>query len=332
MVANVALVTGATGGLGQVLTSVLLAQGRSVIATGRNKEAGDLLERKGARFIRADLAEDDLTGLVVEADTVFHLAALSSPWGDYNDFVAANITATKRLLAAARQAQCRRFIFTSSPSIYTCAKHQIGLTEDSALPLNPVNAYAQTKLAAEQAVLASAAPDFQTVALRPRAIISPYDSVLLPRLLQAAKSGFLPLPGWGNALIEPTDARDVASALLAAEACAGEASGRVFNISGGHPVPLKSFVRYVFKKMNRKVRLMPVPSLLALGVASLMERVAMLSDAEVEPKLTRYSAMVLGYSQTFDLSRAARVLHWAPHYKAFDAIDWALEERFYAVD
>lgn len=332
MVANVAVVTGATGGLGQVLTSVLLAQGRSVIATGRNKETGALLERKGARFVRADLAEDDLSGLVAGADTVFHLAALSSPWGNYNDFVAANITATKRLLAAARQAQCRRFIFTSSPSIYTSAKHQIGLTEDSAVPLKPVNAYAQTKLAAERAVLASAALDFQTVALRPRAIISPYDGVLLPRLLQAAKSGFLPLPGWGNALIEPTDARDVTSALLAAEACAGQASGQVFNISGGHPVPLKSFVRYVFQKMNKKVRLLPVPSILALRVAGLMERVAKLRDVEVEPKLTRYSAMVLGYSQTFDLSRAAHVLHWAPNYGVFEAVDWALEERSYAVD
>ena len=82
-----------------------------------------------------------------------------------------------------------RFLFASTPSIYAGAAHRLDLTEASRLPGRLVNAYAQTKLAAEHAVRAAGAPGFATVALRPRAIVGPHDTVLLPRLLRAARSG-----------------------------------------------------------------------------------------------------------------------------------------------
>ncbi len=330
MVASTALVTGATGGLGQILTTMLLAQGRAVIATGRDSKRGAALEQEGARFVGADLVQDDLAPLVAGADCVFHLAALSSPWGERADFVAANLTATQRLLDAARAAKCGKFIFTSTPSVYTRARHQLGLTEESALPPRLVNHYAATKLAAEQAVLGASAPDFETVALRPRAIISPHDTVLLPRLLQAAERGFLPLPGYGRALLEPTDARDVAAALMAAEAQAAQANGSVFNVSGGEPVRLKAFVRHVFQKLGKPVRLVPLPARLALGLARLAEQAARRGPVVAEPKLTRYAVMAMGWSQTFDLTRARTVLQWEPAYSPFQAVDWALEERAHA--
>ena len=65
---------------------------------------------------------------------------------------------------------------------------------------------------------AAASARLATVSLRPRAVIGPRDTVLLPRLLRAARTGVLPMPGQGGALIELTDARDVVDAFLAAEA------------------------------------------------------------------------------------------------------------------
>ena len=327
MVVGKTIVTGATGGLGQVLTAILLAQGRDVIATGRDATKGAALAQAGAQFVRADLVYDDLAPLVAASDCVFHLAALSSPWGDRADFVAANFTATQRLLGAARAAGCRKFIFASTPSVYTTSREQLKLSEASALPPRLVNDYAVTKLQAEQAVLAASAGDFYTVALRPRAIISPHDTVLLPRLVQAAERGVLPLPGFGRALIEPTDARDVAAAMIAAEAQSEEANGTIFNISGGEPVRLKELVRHVFQKLGKKVRLVPVPARLVLGLGGLAEFVAARRPGKPEPSLTRYSAMALGWSQTFDLTRARTILGWEPRYSPVQALNWALEER-----
>lgn len=328
MVAGRALVTGATGGLGRILTAILLAQGREVIATGRDSVRGAMLRGQGAHFVASlDLARDDAAPLLAGVDTVFHLAALSSPWGKRADFVAANLKMTQHLLAAACATGCKRFLFASTPSIYTRAAHQLALTEASQLPDPLVNAYAQTKLAAEQAVCAAAAPGFATVALRPRAVIGPHDRVLLPRLLRAAQSGVMPLPGYGRSLIEPTDARDVCSAFLAAEARADVLSGQVFNISGGQPLPLAELADHAFRRLDRRVRMVPLPARLVLGLAHLAETVARLRPGRPEPAITVYAAKALGWSQTFDLGSARAALDWEPHYSPFAAIDWALQER-----
>lgn len=319
------LVTGATGGLGRVMVDALHATGRPVIATGRNAAIGAALERPGVRFIAADLAQDSLDHLVSGCDTVIHLAALSSPWGLHADFVAANITATRRLLDAAQRAGVSRFLFASTPSIYTASHDQIGLTESSPLPARFANSYAATKYAAEQAVLAAAAAGFATVALRPRAIISPFDTVLLPRLLRAARRGMLPLPHGGRALIEPTDARDVTAAFLAAESTATAVSGRAFNISGGQPLPLADLAAHVFARLQRPVRTRAIPRRLAVAIAAALEGIARLRPGQPEPLLTRYSAMTLGWSQTFDLTAARTALGWSPQHAPRQAINWALQ-------
>ena len=330
MVSLPVLVTGATGGLGRVMVDSLLAQGRAVIASGRDPAIGAQLAASGARFIPADLAHDDLAPLCEGVGSVFHLAALSSPWGSDDAFIKANVLATTRLLKAARKSGASRFVFASTPSVYTRAAHQIGLTERSPLPPRLVNAYARTKLMAEEAVLAAAAPGFAATALRPRAVIGPHDTVLLPRLLRAAAKGVMPLPGMGKALIEPSDARDVADAFLAAEARAEAVSGRVFNVSGGQPIALKDLAAHAFARMNRNVRLVPLPARMVLALAHLAEGSAKLKPGHPEPPITAYSAMALGWSQTFDLAAAHRDLGWQPRRDPFSAIDWALEARNHA--
>jgi nucleoside-diphosphate-sugar epimerase len=192
------------------------------------------------------------------------------------------------------------------------------------------NAYARTKLAAERAVLEADSPAMHTVVLRPRAIIGPYDQVLLPRLLRAADKGVMPLPRAGRALIEPTDARDVVAALLAAEARAEAIGGRVFNISGGQPVTLAALVSHIFGRLGRGVRVVPVPAPAVLAAGAVLETIARLRPASSEPVLTRYGAMTLGWSQTFDLSAAREALGWEPRRHPFEAVDWALKEMSFA--
>lgn len=318
------LITGATGGLGRILTMILLDHGRHVVATGRDPVRGAALSKAGATFVAADLAHEDPAPLLEGVDTVFHLAALSAPWGPRADFVAVNQVMTERLLTAARAAGCRRFLFASTPSIYTRAASQIGLTETSRLPARPVNAYAQTKFLAERAVRSAAAPGFATVALRPRAVIGPYDTVLLPRLMRAAQSGIMPLPGFGRALIEPTDARDVCSAFLAAETRCEAVSGQVFNVSGGQPVTLANLAEHAFRCMGQRVRMVPLPARLVLALAYLAEIGARLRRGAPEPTLTVYAAKALGWSQTFDLNAARAALDWSPTHSPFVAVNWAL--------
>ena len=300
----------------------LAAAGYDVVATGRNKAIGAKLTQ--CTFIPADLTSDILDPLVQEVDIVFHLAALSSPWGKRSDFERANILATQRLLETAQASGASAFIFASTPSIYTDAKDQLDITEQTPLPDRFANDYATTKYVAEQLVLAHQGT-MHTVALRPRAIVGPYDTALLPRLIRASKRGLMPLPGKGEARIELTDARDVAAAFLAASERAAAVRGRAFNISGGAPRRLRDLASQIFTIQNRNVRFLPLSATFVTAIGDVMERIAKLLPSQPEPPLTRYSAMALGWSQTFDLKAAQTALNWAPYYTPEQAIEWALE-------
>lgn len=306
-----ALVTGATGGLGRELVRQLLEHGYRVTATGRDPAIGATL---GTVFIPADLVRDSIEPLVEGVDVVFHLAALSSPWGKKAQFRAINIDATERLLRTAKAAGCGAFIYASTPSIYAENRDRIGLTEADPVAARFANDYAATKYAAECAVLAANTPAFRTVAMRPRAIVGRHDTVLLPRLLRSAESGTLALPGGGAALIELTDVRDAADAFVAADQHRKRAAGQAFNISGGDPRPLRELLEIIFARSGHKVRYRSVPIGVAHLAAGLAERIASIRPGRPEPRLTRYAVTTLGYSQTMDLTRAKSLLDWQPRY------------------
>lgn len=324
MVRRRALVTGATGGLGQALVPQLLEAGYDVTATGRSVAVGARLEDMGARFVQADLCHADLGSAFAGIDVVFHLAALSSPWGRPQDFEAINIRATQRLLAAARTAGCGSFIYASTPSIYVEARDRLGITEASPHAQRFANAYARTKHIAEEAVLRANAPGFATIALRPRALIGPNDTVLLPRLRRAIRTGVMPLPNGGNALIEVTDVRDAARAFLAADAAAARLGGQAFNITGGAPRRLRELLETIFAALGTAPRPVSVPADLAIAAARVAEGIAAMLPGRPEPPVTAYTIMTLGYSQTFDLTAARQHLRWAPRYSPEAAVMAAL--------
>src|SRR6202012_3014225 len=57
---KVAIVTGATSGIGEKIAEVFVEQGATVIATGRRETEGAILrQRLGLTFIRSDVSKDD---------------------------------------------------------------------------------------------------------------------------------------------------------------------------------------------------------------------------------------------------------------------------------
>jgi nucleoside-diphosphate-sugar epimerase len=259
---------------------------------------------------------------------VFHAAALSSPWGDRRLFEAINVTATERLLAAAAQAGADSFVHVSSPSIYARLRDQTDLTEADPPAARPINDYARTKGLSERRVREAARPGFATVALRPRAIVSPHETVLLPRLAALAGRGRIPLLRGGQALVEFTDARDVAHALILADRRREAVSGRVINISSGRPVSILEVSRRLALAMERPVRFRAVPVAAALALAAGSEVLARLNPSGPEPPLTRYGVATLAYSQTFDLGLARRALGYAPRRDALQTLLDAAARRY----
>ncbi len=310
------LVTGATGGLGLTLAGMLATQGYNVRATGRNIAAGHRLAAMGVEFIAGDLTDSQgLDALCEGCDSVIHAAALSSPWGHSADFRRINVDATVELMAAAQRQGVGRFVFVSSPSVYAREADQLDIREDTPLPHHFLNAYAATKAAAERLVLNHPSA-MACVAVRPRAIVGPDDTVLLPRFLRLIRRGRFPLVRGGRALIELTDVRDVARALILAEQRAPELRGQVFNISGGRALPLRDTIAALAAAMERNLSFVPLPFAPMRTLARLSEAVAGVLPGRPEPPLTVYTLSALAFSQTFDPTRARDRLGFTPQYDA----------------
>jgi NAD(P)-dependent dehydrogenase (short-subunit alcohol dehydrogenase family) len=66
---KIAIVTGATSGIGEAVAEAFVQQGASVVIAGRREEEGRAIEKRiGARFIRADVAnEADIKAMIGKA-------------------------------------------------------------------------------------------------------------------------------------------------------------------------------------------------------------------------------------------------------------------------
>lgn len=242
-------------------------------------------------------------------DAFVHAAALSSNWGRREAFVAANVTATQTAVNLANRLQAQRFVLISSPSIYFRFADQLHVGEDMVLP-PPVNAYAETKRAAEAIVLA--APDLNPLILRPRGIYGQGDVALLPRLVRAARNGPLPLLREGSAVTDLTHVDDVVSAIMAAIEAPVRGEPCALNVSSGEPMPIVTIIEKACAIAGVRPRWRRLPAWLALGGAGLAEAINAIVPGRPEPIATRYSLGVLAYSQTLDISRAASTIGWRP--------------------
>ena len=160
-------VTGHKGYIGAHLVELLKAEGHSV--TGCDLGLYDGCEWEPLVPPDLDLARDirSLTARDLEGhDAVMHLAALSNdPMGELDAELtyAVNLRGSVRLAETAKQAGVPRYLFASSCSIYGAGAT---LDLDESAPVNPLTAYALSKIETEKQVRALADGDFSPVFLR----------------------------------------------------------------------------------------------------------------------------------------------------------------------
>jgi len=319
------LVTGATGCLGRNLCRHLHEQGYSVLGTGRNTTIGSELRNQGIDFQQCDLSQPDFPDDLLDGcDVVVHCAALSSAWGRIEDFVQANVIATKNLLAACFRKDIRRFVYISTTSVYFNYKDRFGIAETDHLAdhlADPmVNAYAATKYQAECLVQNANSGGMPTIIIRPRAIFGPYDRSLFPRIIGVAAKGFFPLPDNGDAIIDITYVDNVVHAIHLAIEAKDQALGKIFNISNGEPQSVRNILKQLFKATGQNVRLIPISANLLMAPAVVMERLHLLMGGD-EPVLTPYKIGLLSKSQTLNINAARKTLGYNPHISIAQGIE-----------
>lgn len=310
------LITGGTGFLGKHLARALLARGHAVRVLGRNLAAAQAEIALGATPLCADLR--DRAAVVAacrRADAVYHAGALSEPWGQRAAFFAINVGGTANVLAGCQKHGIQRLIYVSSPSVLFDGRDQHLLTDIAPYPRRFASVYSLTKKLGED--LVNASQHLETVILRPKAIFGLGDTALLPRLIRAAQAGRLPQIGDGRNQVDLTYIDNVVAALVLA-LDAPRAVGKTYTITNDEHVLLWDMIRTVLRANGLSNELRRVPIRAALAAAAAMEARATLTG--VEPLLTRYTAAILGRTQTYDISAAKRDLGYAPSIRVAEGV------------
>jgi len=161
------LVTGHRGYIGVQLVDVLQRAGHAV--TGCDSGLFDGCEWEPYATADVELRKD-VRGLELDDvrghDCVMHLAAISNdPMGDVDPelTLSVNRDASVRLAELAKEAGVPRFLFAGSCSVYGQATDHDVVESD---PLNPLTAYARSKIEVEEAVRPLADETFTPVFLR----------------------------------------------------------------------------------------------------------------------------------------------------------------------
>lgn len=238
------LVTGGAGFIGSSLADGLLARGYRVrvlddLSTGKLENLSQARSR--IDFIEGDLRSDkDVKKAVRGASYVFHMGAISNvPQSVDQPLVTheVNVTGTFRLLQASRDAGVRRFIFTSSSSVYGETDKFPSTEEDLPRPESP---YAASKIMGEYYCRNfSALYGLETVALRYFNVFGPRQNpksryaCVIPIFLKCLLNGVSPEVHWdGKQSRDFVYVEDVVAANLLAMKKGG-ISGEYFNI-GSH--------------------------------------------------------------------------------------------------
>ena len=262
-----ALVTGVAGFIGSHVAELLLTGGWDVRgidsfvpyydpATKRTNVL-ELSRSDHFDMVEGDLCVADLETLLSGVDVVFHLAAqpgVRDSWSHgFGDYTTANIDVTQRLLEACRQRPLRRFVYSSSSSIYGNAERFP--VPESAVP-RPYSPYGITKLAGEHLCQTYHDNfDTPTTVLRYFTVYGPRQrpDMAIHRMMEAALSGRpFQVFGDGSQVRDYTYVGDVAAAnVLAAEMDVDE--HLVLNIAGGESGSLAQLLDLVGRAVGAPV-------------------------------------------------------------------------------
>lgn len=232
---DLALVTGASGFIGERLTQKLLNDGWRVRVLVRRESK--LASLQPCEQIIGSINDMEVLSSACEGvDAVFHLAGIAHAGiNDTDKLHAVNVEGTRNLVEASLQQGVPRFVFFSSI---------LAATPDE-------SAYAASKKRAEELVLAAACQGFQTTVLRPVNVYGAGMRGNIAALIRRISKGSLPpLPTLQNQLplVSVDDLVEVACLAVKSPVSAGQ----VYPVGDGQPYTPTTLEHAIYAALGRK--------------------------------------------------------------------------------
>ena len=198
-------VIGATGYVGQKLTSRLLQQGHIVHALVKTFPKETLFNHPNIFFFKGDLLDKDSLKKTMEGcNQGYHLAAYARPWArDAKTYFEINVKGTLNVLETASEAGVAKLVYTSSCAVMG-RSNGAPITEDHVRDIDFFTDYESSKYIAESYVRNYANHGLETVIVSPSKIYGPglwNESNAVSRLIQMYVTGdWHVMPGNGKSL------------------------------------------------------------------------------------------------------------------------------------
>ncbi len=303
-----AVVTGASGFLGGRLAQMLSARGDEVTVLARVTSGLKHLQGLPLRVARGDLRDAaSLRAAVASATHIFHCAACSTDWAPLQTYMDANVTGTRNLVAAARQASgLQRFVHVSTTDVYgypevPCAED--GPLVETALPYN------RTKVQGERAVWA-AAEGLPVTVVRPGTIYGPRGKDFTVNMAGLLRQRLMAVLDGGAAAGGFIYVDDVAQAMIDA-ALRDNTAGEAYNLTDGAGVTWRQYLATFAEMLGTKPPWIDLSFQTAMRIASAMEAPHKYLRIPGKPLLTRHAVYLLGRSQEFPPDKARREFGFA---------------------
>jgi len=265
------LVTGAAGFIGSHLSEALIRRGDAVTGIDnfdafyaravKERNLSALRPLGDFRFVEADVARDPLPLDGIEA--IIHLAAKPGVRPSLEDpgaYMEANVTATARLIDAARRVGIMRIVFGSSSSVYGNAT-PAPFAEDKPA-VSPISPYAASKRAGE--LLAHAFGQLYPLKIINLRFFTVYGPRQRPDLAIHKFTDLIarghPIRMHGDGSSERdytyiTDCLDGVLAALAWTATAAPGTVETVNLGGGERVRLDRLIALIAKTLGKEPRI-----------------------------------------------------------------------------
>lgn len=307
------LVTGITGYIGEHCAAALLREGYEVVGTVRSLAKADATRKAISKvaqtdnlsFVEADLLSDKGWDDAMQGCSyVLHVASpffLKEPQNE-NELIAPAVDGTLRVIKAAKSAEVKRLVLTSSTFAIIAGKEtgKYGPQDWSDTNKN-IGAYAKSKTLAERAAWAEVkGSNLELAVINPGAVFGPpigsKDGAQNVAMMADMIAGKMPMiPDMAMGMV---DVRDVAKLHIAAMTKSG-ASGKRFIACTAEPIEMSTVTQVLRDAGYSKAPARKAPTFLLkfLGIF----------DKQVKGMLP-----FIGKKASYDNSETFEILEWKP--------------------
>lgn len=328
------LVTGGSGFVGSNFVKTLLERGHKVRSF--DLSSSPLPAHENLESLRGNICDYQSVLAACEGiDTIFHTAALIELKGggavteEYRQrSYAVNVGGTENLIHAAQEKGTKRFVYTASNSVVIGGQPINGGDETLPYTTRFNDLYTETKVKAEQFVLAqNGVKGVLTCSIRPSGIWGYGDQTMFKRLFEQVVAGQVKvLIGSKHSRLDNSYVHNLIHGhILAAQHLVegGSAPGQAYFINDNDPINMFEFARPIVQACGAHWPTFRVPGPLVKWVMSVWQRLHF-SLGVAEPPLPPLAVERIYINNYFSIEKARRELGYEPLYTTQQAMEHCL--------